>query len=142
MKTKTTYKIINIILILTIFSHLSFFHEYLQNYVICYEIDGNVQIENINDCEECTNINLVIPSSMPEESTIKNIDCLDIPLEANCFNDQQFISRKNKVNITKSTILSVQTFIAFKKENIFTTTKNLTFNNHILDNYLSVLLII
>ena len=139
---KSNYKILNIVLILVMLSHVSFFHEYLKNYVICYEPNGDVQVENINDCEECTNINLIIPSAVPTESSVNKTDCLDFPLDGDFFSHHQFITKNSNVLITNNILSSVPTFIKINSNIDFRNYKNTLIKNLILENFTSVLLII
>ena len=135
------YKIINIVLILVMLSHASFLHEYLQNYIICYEPNGDVQIENINDCDECTNLNITIPVPITNQSSIDKTDCIDFPLEGDYINHHQFIPNSSKVQLTKNILFSEPIFIRSEQKKYYTNLKT-TCNNLILEHYTSVSLII
>ncbi len=140
MKVKFLYKSINIVLILMMFSHTSFFHEYLQNYVLCFGNDGHIQIENINDCEECTNLDF-LTTTYPGKIIVQSSDCEDIPLDEHCFEENQFISQRNIIS-TIGIQLPVISFLSSGKKVLFYNLDFTSTNNPILENYKKVSLTI
>ncbi len=140
MKVKFPHKLVNIVLILMMFSHTSFFHEYLQNYVLCFGIDGHIQIENVNECEECSKLDFFITNTL-EQVIVQNLDCEDIPLDKHCFEENQFISQRNLIS-TIGIQLPVISFLSSGKKVLF---YNLDFKSTInptLENYKKVSLTI
>jgi hypothetical protein len=59
----------------------------MSEYVICTGTDGHIAIENVNDCDECNDINYTEPTNDVE---IKQQDCEDIALNEYCFEEEQF----------------------------------------------------
>ncbi len=135
------YRITSMILILVILSHITFMHNLVHDYVICYGNDGHVEVENINECDDCT------PHSMfdiqeASSSQLSSKDCEDVSLDINCFEEEQYISQnKTSINrtILKSTMFSFQ---ADDSENIFTQKDKKIIKNKILESYTTILLLI
>ncbi len=143
MNKKISHKIINIVLLVTMFSHLTFFHGYFQDYVICYGNDGHVAIENLDDCNECSTLNFSDLFSSAQNVIIEDIDCKDIALDENCFEDENFIA-KNKVlfanNLRKTKPIIINLAIDQNKRNSYTLVGK--FKNSITEIYSTVSLII
>jgi len=139
MSNLSKNKFIKVVLLVALFSHLSFFHEYFQNYVVCYEVDGHIQIENINECEECNTLNLF--TSTANNEIIHNTDCTDIPLDNNCLQEEQLV-RKNNIVISKNILQSSKTTIDINRNIICHTNEFQLKTNYILDNYSTVSLTI
>lgn len=141
MLNQLRYKITSTILILVILSHITFIHNIMHNYVICYGSDGHIEVENINECDDCT------PHSMfndKEESSSKltTKDCEDVSLDINCFEEEQYISQ-NKILINR-TILESDMFLFQDKdlENISNQKEKTIFENKILESYTTISLLI
>lgn len=141
MLNQLRYKITSTILILVILSHITFIHNIMHNYVICYGNDGHIEVENINECDDCT------PHSMfndKEESSSKltTKDCEDVSLDINCFEEEQYISQ-NKILINR-TILESDMFLFQDKdlENISIQKEKTIFENKILESYTTISLLI
>ncbi len=143
MNKKKSHKIINIILLVTMFSHLTFFHEYFQDYVICFGNDGHITIENLDDCNECSGLDYFDLFSSTQNVIIEDIDCKDIALDDNCFEDETFIT-KNKVlfanNLLKTKPIIINFEIDLNKRNHYILVEK--FKNPITEIYSTVSLII
>ena len=100
MKHNLINKSTHILLILTLISHLSFFHNLLDNYVICSGSDGHIAIENVNDCDECSNIQF---NGYTKTVEFSSQDCEDTALDQNCFEDDEFIP-KDRIVITANIV--------------------------------------
>ncbi len=137
---KLTYKLINVVVILVMLSHITFMHNLFKNYVLCFGSDGHIQIENINDCEECTGLDILNTATSTENVTIQNLDCEDIPLDEHCFEENQFLSKKNILAITE--IKSKVTTTTPNREVTFINLNTNPTNNHILESYTTVSLTI
>ena len=141
MFNQLRYKITSTMLILVILSHITFMHNLVHDYIICYGNDGHIEVENINECDDCT------PHSMfgdKEESSSKlsNKDCEDVSLDVNCYEEEQYISQNKKLinrTILKSTMLSFQ---IENPENTFNQKDKIIFKNKTLENYTTILLLI
>ena len=140
-KLVSQYKIISIILVFVILSHITFMHNIVHDYVICYGNDGHIEVEKINDCVDCT------PHSMFDNkesasSKISSKDCEDASLDINCFEEEQYITQ-NKIFINR-TILESDMFL-FQDDDIeiISNQKEKTiFKNKILESYTTISLLI
>ena len=125
---------------LVMFSHITFMHNLVQNYVLCFGNDGHIQIENANDCEECTSVDIITSLTGVKNTIIHNLDCKDIPLDEHCFEDNQFVSKNNTILI--SDVKSKVTTITSNREVTFVSLNTKPSNNHILESYTTVSLTI
>ena len=71
----------HIFLLLTLVSHLTLAHDLISEYVLCTGSDGHVAIENVNECEECSNIQFNGDTKLV---VISIQDCEDVALDQNC----------------------------------------------------------
>jgi hypothetical protein len=145
MKKTRRNKLINIFLILTMLSHVTYFHDILDNYVICYGTDGHVEIENINNPSDCI-ISTQEQNNLPNEISFKNNyqdnNCNDISLHSNCFEDSQFLSDKKITSSFNLNCLVQQLPRSNEKENFSIFFHNQKFINQTLQNYSTVTLLI
>jgi len=135
------YKITSVIIILVMLSHITFMHNIVHDYVICYGDDGHIEIENVNDCTECTPPSMFDGQETPS-SQLSSKDCEDVSLDVNCFEEEQYVSKNNiSINrsILKSKMFSFQ--ISNHENNTFLNNKNVLENN-ILESYTNISLLI
>jgi len=122
--------------------HIIFMHSVWNDYVICFEPDGNIEIENVNDCEECS---IGLEESMLIESGIALIidcECIDISLAGNCSEDEP-LPIKNRVSIDVGKLKNNIPGFQIYTNNRFPIKSNPTLPaNYILENYTTVSLII
>lgn len=119
MKRNLKHKIINIFLLIVLLGHLTFIHDIIKNYVLCYGADGHIAIEKVNECVKCPELNDFIELGYP---SINCVNCEDVSLDQNCIAEGQFLTKnkdavsaeliKTSVNILKpdnrlNTILAV-----------------------------------
>lgn len=122
-------------------SHITFIHNIVHDYVLCYGNDGHIEIENVNDCTDCA------PQSMFDTQTasssqISSKDCNDISLNENCFEEEQYLSKNNtSINrsIQKSKLFS---FLNGNPKNNFNLDNKNRLENNILESYSNILLLI
>lgn len=132
-------KATHILLLITFISHLTFAHELMSEYVICNGTDGHVAIENVNDCDDCNDINYLEPTNDVE---IKQQDCEDVSLNKNCFEEEQF-QPKDKIIISfYSIIISVLPEPTEDQRINFNYINHYKITDPILENYTTVSLII
>jgi len=72
----------------------------MSEYVLCIGSDGHIAIENVNDCEECGDIQYNGDTNSVE---FNSQDCEDVALDQNCFEDAQFIP-KDKIVIAANIV--------------------------------------
>lgn len=123
-------------------SHLTYLHDLLDNYVLCYGNDGHIAIENINDNLECeiTNATSVMVNS--NTLSFQNNNCNDISLGNDCYEDSQFLN-DSKTNITISVNAFIQPLQRTKQKPVYSNIKDhLSISNLILENYTTVSLLI
>ncbi|MCB0751928.1 MAG: hypothetical protein KDC52_10675 [Ignavibacteriae bacterium] len=145
MKKVNRNKIINIFLILAMLSHVTYLHDMLDNYVLCYGTDGHVAIENINDTAECVNPsskNNELQNELSFSNNYENNKCNDISLHSNCFADNQFLL--DKKNITSINLnCFIQQLPRLHQKEIFSNILNSPeVLNQTLHNYSTVSLLI
>ena len=87
-------KVISILIAFSMLGHITIIHYQLNNTVVCYKDGGKINIEQKNTFSCCSDI-----SETNEESNTVKIDnpdeCKDIPLDELCFEENQFIPKKN-----------------------------------------------
>lgn len=132
-------KSIHILLLLIFVSHLTFFHNLLDDYVICSGNDGHIAIENANECDECSDIQF---NGYTKSVELSSQDCKDVALNQNCFEDAQFIP-KDKIFVTAN-IVKLGTILdnSHKEKEFNHSYINHDFENPILERYTSVSLLI
>jgi len=129
----------HILLLLIFVSHLTFFHNLLDEYVICSGNDGHIAIENANDCDECNDIQFTGETKSLE---LSSQDCEDVALDQNCFEDAQFIP-KDKIVVTANIVKLATIFEDSYNEKEFNHTYiNQDFENQILESYSTISLLI
>lgn len=129
----------NILLILTLISHLSFFHNLLDNYIICSGSDGHIAIEKVNDCDDCSNIQFNGDKKSVEFSSQ---NCEDTALDQNCFEDDEFIP-KDRVVIAVNIVKLAAIFENTNCEKEFNDSYfNHDLENSILESYTTISLLI
>ncbi|MAT59404.1 MAG: hypothetical protein CMF23_15635 [Ignavibacteriae bacterium] len=129
----------HIFLLLTLVSHLTLAHDLISEYVLCTGSDGHVAIENVNECEECSNIQFNGDTKLV---VISIQDCEDVALDQNCFEDDEFIPQ-NKIVITASIVKFATIFENTDYEKKFNNSYiDQDFKNPILERYTSVSLLI
>ena len=135
------YKITSIIIILVMLSHITFMHNLVHDYILCYGNDGHIEIENVNDCTECAPHSM-FDTEATSSSQISSKDCDDVSLDINCFEEEQYIS-KNKTSIDRNTLKSKMfSFqIGNSENNSVLNNKNILENN-ILESYTNISLLI
>jgi hypothetical protein len=135
-------KFINILLLFTIFCHLSFLHSITENYVLCVGNDGHIALENITDNKSCK-FDLCEQTLIGKVAiSLDNTHCKDIPFHRDCFEENQFMPDKKNLNSLRVLLLGL-TFIlpefteSSKHNKIFE-----ILESFILKNYSTVSLII
>lgn len=136
-----TYKIINTVLIIVFLSHLTFLHDYLGNYVICYGADGHEAIERINECDDCMSSNFQVPEILQGIETVAQSDCEDIALEENCISESQFIPKK-KITVSTSIVKVATIKLTPCRNTEINPITNRIFENITIENYTTVSLLI
>ncbi|MFH1528977.1 MAG: hypothetical protein ABIJ40_11380 [Bacteroidota bacterium] len=138
-------KVINVFLLFSMLSHVTFLHNYFDNYILCYGADGRIAIENANDFSECEGVKIFDKEVRPNNTgatTVDNTDCEDVSLDENCFEENQFLS-KNKIVIPDYILKTNQ--LVLPSENEVNSFHQIDFNltdNTILENYTTVSLLI
>jgi len=132
-------KTLHILLLVIFVSHLTFFHNLLANYVICSGSDGHVEIENVNDCDECNDINY---GEQNDGVEFKEQHCEDVALGENCFEDEQFFHKDKIIIAANFAKAPTKREKSDNQKEIFNTTKNYSIPNQILDGYTTVSIII
>jgi len=145
MKRAYLIKYISVFLLLSMLSHTTYLHDYLENYVLCYGVDGHVAIENVDDCSDCSIIStLIIPIGASQYSKIfsANEDCQDFSLNSECFEENEFLI-VNKTAKSYSSSISLLELPRLNQKSISSGIINSSeISNLILQNYTTVLLII
>lgn len=145
MKTNISKKIISIFLILSMLSHLTYLHELLDNYVLCYGNDGHIAIENINndfECEITHSSKSMVYSNISSNTSFQNNNCNDVSLGNDCYEDSQFLI-DSKTNFTFNTNPFILNLPRTKQKPVFLDIKDQLFSkNLILENYTTVSLLI
>lgn len=139
MKRNLRHKIINFFLLLVLFSHLTFIHDVIKNYVLCYGTDGHIAIEKVNECIECPEVNNFIELGYP---SINCVNCEDVSLDQTCIADGQFLAKNKEVISSKKIITSVNILKPDSRVNTFLSLDLPQNINPILQNYSTVSLLI
>ncbi len=122
-------------------SQVAFTHSIVQDLVICYSNDGHIQLENVNDPISCENRSIF----ETEAATIpyfNKVDCEDQSLHGNCLENKPLVSNNKivgNISIQKNSIFILQ---LEKYKNTFKKFDTCSFENHILESYNTVSLII
>jgi len=135
MKSANLNRVINILLLIIIISHISFIHLLQAEYLICTEIDGETAIETYDECDENSDL-------IKNETEIKSETCQDNPITENCFETEQYFQ---KTKILQKTFVSDITYIteSIKKGYNFIHVVNLLISqNQSVENYATVSLLI
>ena len=123
-------------------SHVTYLHDFLDRYVLCYGSDGHIAIENLDDCTDCENISSSHYLANGFSPIIQENNCNDLSINSNCFEDAQFLLKStdgfelNK-NVNIKLVYNPPSEIEFAKIKVYQ--KNY---NPILDNYTTVSLLI
>jgi len=128
-------------LILVILSHITFMHNVVHDYVVCYGNDGHIQVENVDDCGSC-DTHSIFDIEEISTSQFSSKNCEDVSLGINCFEEEQYISQ-NKISINR-TILQSEMHL-FKIEDIENTSNqknNSILKNKTLESYTTISLIL
>ena len=144
MRNTYIHKLFSLLLVITMISHLSYFHNILENYVVCYGSDGHIAIENLNSNSECSNVDLNLSSSISGEIIMANNDCEDVSLGENCSKDAKNIS-ENKTTLSfelQKNACQILSFDTDKHKPTFNNSHSIKIANNILENYTTVLLLI
>ncbi len=143
MKLKILNKIISVSLIIIMISHLTILHHILQDYVLCNGADGHVAIENVNECESCSNISSFTIFTLAGQSFTDVDGCQDTRLDENCIDENEFIP-KNRINLNVDLVYTSETNTPTQNEwkKYKFTDKDFCKENHILKNYTTVSLLI
>ena len=137
MKKLNQYKIINIFLLISIFSHVSYLHDLLDNYILCHGKDGHIAIENINDCSSCDVVNI-----LNTNTAISNNDCDDFSLNEHCFEEEKYLSQ-SKVFIDSNLLKKCSGYLKVNNKNVEENRiQEHLFHNTILKTYTTVSLLI
>ena len=142
MKNTNIYKITVIVIFLNLLLHTALLHNIFTSGVICFDQDGNIKIENVEGCNDCSSHT----SDFTFNENILNSNgnnCTDIILDINCYNDKQIIQKQKDINRQDALIalLTTGTLIS-SKFNFHSTFKKLSTNNFPLSSYLTVALLI
>ncbi len=135
MKSANLNRVINVLLLIIIISHISFIHLLQAEYLICTEIDGETVIETYDECGENSDL-------IKNETEIKSETCQDNPITENCFETEQYFQ---KTKILQKTFVSDITYIteSIKKGYNFIPVVNLLISqNQSVENYATVSLLI
>ena len=126
-------------------SHLTYLHDFLDNYILCYGNDGHVAVENTNDSSDCESNSFSIefePNYLSDNATFHDDNCNDVSLHNNCVEDNQFLL-DNKTSIPFNTHVIAQRFPRTKQKLKYSEIKeHLSIINPILESYTTVSLII
>jgi hypothetical protein len=134
-------RITSIILVLVMFSHFTFMHTIVHDYVLCYGTDGHIEIENVNELSDCAP-HSIFDTQATSSTQLSSNDCKDISFDENCFEEEDYLTQdKTSVNrnIQKNKMFSFQkgnteNFISLNNKNII--------ENNILENYSNISLLI
>lgn len=123
-------------------SHVTYLHDFLDRYVLCYGSDGHIAIESLDDCNDCENISSSIYLINEFSTLIQDNNCNDLSINGNCFEDAQFLLKSTNVfelskNVHIKHIYNPPLEIEFAKIQICQKSYN-----PILDNYTTVSLLI
>ncbi|MBT8378864.1 MAG: hypothetical protein KJN64_06525 [Ignavibacteria bacterium] len=141
MNTQFEFKFINVVIVISLLSHLTILHNFLEDYVICYGTDGHIAVENVNDCDECPSIDLSTLDYFANEE-VKKPECEDISIDQHCFEGNQFIINNN-IDLPSTILVLNAVFSKSKDEIKFYYSPNTNNNkNQILDSYTTVSLLI
>lgn len=122
-------------------SHITFMHNIVHDYVICYGDDGHIEIENVNDCADCAPPSM-FDSETTSSSQLSSKDCEDVSLDVNCFEEEQYIS-KNNISINRSILKNKMfSFQIGNSESNSILNNKIVLENNILKNYTSISLLI
>ncbi len=144
MRITYLHKLFSLLLVIAMISHLSYFHNILDNYVVCYGSDGHIAIENINNNSECSNLDLILSSSFSGEIIRANIDCIDVSLDDYCSKDAKNISvNKTTINFElQKKAFQILSFDTQKHNPTINNSHSIKIVNNILEKYTTVLLLI
>ena len=134
-------KILSIIIVVTLLSHLTFLHNVLENYVVCIGTDGHIAVENVSECDECIETEFLASNDVANIEVSKT-DCEDISLDQNCFEINQFVT-KNKIDISEN-VFELTAVLSESRTEIkyYYSINNNKDKNPILKNYTTVSLLI
>lgn len=123
-------------------SHITYLHDLLDNYVLCYGSDGHIAIESLDDCNDCENSSSSQYFTNEFSTLIQENNCHDLSINSNCFEDAQFLLKNTNVfelnkNVHIKLCYSPPLEIEFTKIKVCQKS-----SNPILDNYTTVSLLI
>ena len=142
MNSIQSKKILSLFLIVSMLSHVTFLHNYLDDYVLCYGNDGHTAIEKLNDCDEYLNLEVRNSTEFNNNVHFNNDDCTDFPIFDSCFEDNEFVIDK-KVNFGINFISNILHKVKpqYKTKHILITNLT-TLKDSILESYSTVSLLI
>ncbi len=135
MKSAKLNRVVNVLLLIIIISHISFIHLLQAEYLVCTEVDGETVIETYDECGENSDL-------IKNETKIKSESCQDNPIAENCFETEQYFQ---KTKILQKTFVSEITYIteSVGKGYKFIPYDNLLLSqNQSVENYATVSLLI
>lgn len=123
-------------------SHITYLHDLLDSYVLCYGSDGHIAIESLDDCNDCKNISSSHYVANEFSTLIQENNCNDLSINNNCFEDAQFLL--DKKNITSINLnCFIQQLPRLHQKEIFSNILNSPeVLNQTLHNYSTVSLLI
>jgi hypothetical protein len=141
MKEFGNKKKINLILILLMVSHVTFLHDLIDNYDVCFRNDGLISIKDHNDLSH-NQIEFLQNNNSNIKHSVRSNNCDDVCISNECFENGAFtISYKS--NISAQLNFSIlQLTKQYQESEILYTSSNYLFNNLILQSYSTVSLII
>ncbi len=135
-----SYKITSIILVLVMFSHFTFMHTIIHDYVLCYGNDGHVEIENVSECLDCSPHSML--DTQVNSTQLSSNQCNDKSIDDNCFEEEEYLTQ-NKTLINRSIQKSKKlSFPKWDPENSSSLKNINVLENNILENYSNISLLI
>lgn len=136
------YRVINIVLMFVMLSHLTFIHNFIYDYVLCYGNDGHIQIENINEFENCKSRSIFEVEKTISTYIISSVDCEDVSLDENCFEEEQFIFNKRVNSYAVILKSNISIYLTENQKNGTDKIEINRFGSNVLENYTTVSLLI
>jgi hypothetical protein len=126
-------------------NHLLLAHVVLQSYVLCFESNGRIVLENAADKQHCCNSTVLLENNF--ELTETNVDedcqfCEDISITENC--DDEYSITVKKLQPVIQIVLHIfdNSYVINEKLNFLSFAENTDFRSLQLDSYKTVLLLI
>lgn len=131
-------------LFLTFFTlHILMAHSVFQNYVLCFENDGNVVLESVSEIDNCCNpISGLMNNEISEENNERDCSlCEDVAISENC--DEKYSISLKKIQSLIGAVLNINyTPYSVDKKDFVSLYKNEIDHTPQLDSYKTVLLLI